>query len=51
MDIFHRLHREQHKTIILITHSQELAQETQRMITISDGMIIGDRQKTGGETV
>lgn len=51
MDIFHRLHREQDKTIILITHSQELAQETQRMITISDGMIIGDRQKTGGETV
>ena len=51
MDIFHRLHREQHKTIILITHSQELAQETQRMITISDGMIIGDRQKTGGEPV
>lgn len=51
MDIFHRLHREQHKTIILITHSQELAQETQRMITISDGMILSDRQKTGGETV
>ena len=51
MDIFHRLHREQHKTIILITHSQELAQETQRMITISDGMILSDRQKTGGEPV
>lgn len=51
MDLFHRLHREQHKTIILITHSQELAQETQRMITISDGMILSDRQKTGGETV
>lgn len=51
MDIFHRLHREQDKTIILITHSQELAQETQRMITISDGMILSDRQKTGGEPV
>ena len=30
MDIFHRLHREQGKTIVLITHSTELAQETAR---------------------
>lgn len=42
MDLFHRLHREEHTTIVLITHSQELAQETQRMITISDGSIISD---------
>ncbi|MGN1412525.1 MAG: ABC transporter ATP-binding protein [Oscillospiraceae bacterium] len=45
MDIFHRLHEEQGKTIVLITHSQELAKETQRIITISDGNIISD---TGG---
>ena len=44
MDIFHRLHEEQHKTIILITHSPELAEETQRLITIKDGEITGERR-------
>lgn len=48
MDIFHKLHEEQDKTIVLITHSQELAHETERMITISDGRIIAD-QGVGGE--
>ncbi|MBQ8950874.1 MAG: ABC transporter ATP-binding protein [Eubacterium sp.] len=43
MDIFHKLHREQGKTIVLITHSRELAAETERIITISDGRIISDR--------
>ncbi len=50
MDIFHRLHEEQNKTVVLITHSQELAHETERMITISDGRIIAD-QGIGGESV
>lgn len=40
MDIFHTLHREQGKTIVLITHSKELAQETDRVIRISDGRIL-----------
>ena len=44
MDIFHRLHREQGKTIVLITHNPELAAETQRIITLSDGRIINDEQ-------
>jgi putative ABC transport system ATP-binding protein len=44
MDMFHKLHQEG-KTIVLITHSPELAQETQRIITISDGSVISD---TGG---
>lgn len=43
MDIFHRLHREQGKTIVLITHSPELAEETERLITIKDGNITGER--------
>ena len=34
MDLFHRLHREQGKTIVLITHNPELAEETERIITI-----------------
>lgn len=45
MDLFHKLHKEQNKTIILITHSQELAQETQKIITISDGRILSDERK------
>ena len=42
MDLFHKLHKEQGKTIVLITHNNELAEETDRIITISDGNIIGD---------
>ncbi len=45
MDLFHKLHEEEGKTIVLITHSPELAAECQRMITISDGRIIGDDYK------
>lgn len=47
MDLFHRLHKEQGKTIILITHSPELAEETQRIITIKDGLITGERKGSG----
>lgn len=49
MDIFHKLHREEHKTILLITHSKELAAETDRIITINDGAIVSDTGRTGGE--
>ncbi len=42
MDLFHRLHQEEGTTIVLITHSNELAAETERIITISDGSIISD---------
>ena len=42
MDIFHRLHEEQGKTIVLITHSPELSQETERIITLRDGDIKGE---------
>lgn len=47
MDLFHKLHQEQGKTIVLITHSPELAEETQRVVTIKDGHIIGERQGAG----
>ncbi len=47
MDIFHRLHEEQGKTIVLITHSPELAEECERILTLSDGMFIGERRGTG----
>lgn len=44
MDLFHKLHEENNKTIILITHSPELAKETQRIITLCDGSIENDSQ-------
>ena len=46
MDLFHKLHEEQGKTIVLITQSQELAQETERIVTLLDGQIVADN---GGE--
>ncbi len=42
MDLFHKLHREEGTTIVLITHSNELAKECDRIVTISDGNIIND---------
>lgn len=45
MDIFHKLHEEQGKTIVLVTHSKELAAETERIITIHDGTILSDKKK------
>lgn len=49
MDLFHKLHEEQGKTIVLITHSNELAAETQRIVKISDGSIVSDSaNKTNG---
>lgn len=47
MDLFHKLHKEEGKTIVLITHSPELAEETQRIITIKDGSVIGEREGSG----
>lgn len=44
MDLFHKLHEEEGKTIVLITHSPELAAETERIITIRDGNVIGERK-------
>ena len=40
MDLFHKLNKEKKKTIILITHSEELASETDRIISIKDGVIV-----------
>lgn len=50
MDLFHQLHEQQGKTIVLITHSEQLASECERIITISDGMIIGERKGGGARS-
>jgi putative ABC transport system ATP-binding protein len=47
MDIFHRLHEEKGKTIVLITHSPELAAETGRIVTLKDGWIVDERKGKG----
>lgn len=39
MDIFHKLNREQGKTVILITHNHKLARETDRIMTMHDGLL------------
>ena len=47
MDLFHKLNKEQGITIVLITHSQELASETDRIISLKDGNIISEEKKGG----
>lgn len=39
MDLFHTLHREHGKTIVFITHNPELAEETERTVTMRDGIL------------
>ena len=45
MDLFLKINKEEGKTIVLITHSNELAEQTNRIVTIADGQIISDRVK------
>ena len=40
MDLFHKLNKEKKKTIVLITHSEELASETDKIVHLKDGMIV-----------
>ena len=47
MDLFHELHEKYHKTIVLITHNPELAEECLRVLTLRDGLIVGERKGTG----
>jgi putative ABC transport system ATP-binding protein len=42
MDIFTRINQEEKRPVLLITHNTELARLTDRIITIHDGVIIGD---------
>ncbi len=48
MDLFHEMHNTYHKTIVLITHNPELADECERVLTLRDGLIVGER-KGGGK--
>lgn len=45
MNIFNDLNKNQEKTIILITHSKEIAEQCPRIVTIKDGKIINDSKE------
>lgn len=42
LDAFQRLHMEEHRTIILITHESYVAEHAERVIQIRDGSIVED---------
>ncbi|PKM79356.1 MAG: peptide ABC transporter ATP-binding protein, partial [Firmicutes bacterium HGW-Firmicutes-13] len=43
MDLFHKVHAAKGTTVVLITHNYELAEETQRILTIKDGRIVDEK--------
>ena len=47
MDLFHEMHEQYHKTVVLITHNPQLADECQRVLTLRDGLITGERRGAG----
>ena len=47
MDLFHEMHNTYHKTIVLITHNPELADECERVLTLRDRLIVGERKGSG----
>jgi putative ABC transport system ATP-binding protein len=46
LNLFDRLHREQGMTLVVITHSTEVADRAERVVEIRDGRLVGDRTKT-----
>ncbi|MEK7063722.1 MAG: ABC transporter ATP-binding protein [Patescibacteria group bacterium] len=46
LDTFEHLNRTYGRTIILITHEQEVAEHARRIITIRDGVIVSDKKHT-----
>ena len=47
MDLFHEMNEKYHKTVVLITHNQSLAEECQRVLTLLDGRIVAERKGSG----
>ena len=48
MDIFQDLNKNHGKTVIIVTHSQKLAENTDRIITLKDGFVVGERSGAEG---
>jgi putative ABC transport system ATP-binding protein len=45
MEIFHRLHREQGLTVVMVTHDPKVAAQAQRVIYFQDGLIADPQQQ------
>ena len=48
MELFKKLNREKGKTIILITHNHELAEQCDRILTLKDGLFTDERRGGNG---
>jgi len=48
LDLFDGLHRDQGLTLVVVTHSQEVSQRAQRVLSVRDGRLVEDRS-TGVE--
>ena len=44
MELFQSIHAREKRTIVLITHNEQLARQTQRIVTLRDGCIVGDEK-------
>lgn len=44
LDLIDKLHSEDKKTVIIITHEKEVAERTEREIVIKDGIIVGQQK-------
>ena len=47
MDIFKDLNKKHGKTVIIVTHSTALAEQTDRIITLKDGVVVDERRGSG----
>tara|TARA_B100001123_G_scaffold403636_1_gene492309 strand:+ start:751 stop:1425 length:675 start_codon:yes stop_codon:yes gene_type:complete len=45
MDLIQELHQVKQATIILVTHESQVANQSQRILTLEDGKIISDQEK------
>ncbi len=47
IELIRELHRVKQATIVLVTHESQVANQSQRILTLEDGKIISDRQNIG----
>jgi len=48
LDLLVELHAEHQTTLVLVTHSPEVAARAERVITLHDGRLVGDQVSSGG---